>query len=265
MDGFGTYSGPATLNAGLDLEMPGPARHRKPEKINGNITNATIDARVRKMLQFGNEASLAPVSKDDTSSNKAEDRELNHRLASESVVLLKNSANSLPTEADDCHEVALIGPNINLNAACGGRQRQTSIFVNPIGLSTVGWKYYIVFIVVLMVMIVVVYFLYPETKGYTLEQVAVYLMVMLHCAPRRKSIELYTRQIRARRGTGILWEHLKVRKALVGPGYSILLMQPSCRYGSAPARDRTCKAASQKYGAGRQVRRLAGSLHLEVS
>lgn len=48
-----------------------------------------------------------------------------------------------------------------------------NIFVNPIGLSTIGWKYYIVFICVLVIMLVVVWFLYPETKGYTLEQVAV--------------------------------------------------------------------------------------------
>ena len=48
-----------------------------------------------------------------------------------------------------------------------------NIQVNPIGLSTIGWKYYIVFIVVLAIMLVVVYLAYPETKGYTLEQISV--------------------------------------------------------------------------------------------
>jgi sugar porter (SP) family MFS transporter len=46
-------------------------------------------------------------------------------------------------------------------------------FVNPIALDAVGWRYYIVFVVVLCVMLVVVWYFYPETKGRTLEQVAV--------------------------------------------------------------------------------------------
>lgn len=46
-------------------------------------------------------------------------------------------------------------------------------FVNSIALDAIHWKYYIVFIVVLAVMLVTVYFTYPETRGYTLEQIAV--------------------------------------------------------------------------------------------
>ena len=46
-------------------------------------------------------------------------------------------------------------------------------FVNSIALEAIAWKYYIVFIAVLAVMLVTVYFLYPETRGYTLEQIAV--------------------------------------------------------------------------------------------
>ncbi|ORY58869.1 general substrate transporter [Pseudomassariella vexata] len=45
-------------------------------------------------------------------------------------------------------------------------------FVNPIALATIGWKYYIVFVVVLLVMLVTVYFWYPETGGRSLEQIA---------------------------------------------------------------------------------------------
>ncbi|KAL3450805.1 sugar transporter [Aspergillus insuetus] len=47
-----------------------------------------------------------------------------------------------------------------------------NIFVNPIALGAIGWKYYIVFVVILVVVIVTVWFLYPETKGYTLEEMA---------------------------------------------------------------------------------------------
>ncbi|GAB1198743.1 general substrate transporter [Aspergillus pseudonomiae] len=46
-------------------------------------------------------------------------------------------------------------------------------FVNPIALDAIEWKYYIVFIVVLLIFGVTAYFFYPETKGYTLEQIAV--------------------------------------------------------------------------------------------
>jgi hypothetical protein len=48
-----------------------------------------------------------------------------------------------------------------------------NVFVNAIALEAIGWKYYFVFIFVLVVMWVTVYFYYPETRGYTLEQVAV--------------------------------------------------------------------------------------------
>jgi hypothetical protein len=48
-----------------------------------------------------------------------------------------------------------------------------NVFVNAIALEAIGWKYYFVFIVVLVVMWVTVYFCYPETRCYTLEQVAV--------------------------------------------------------------------------------------------
>ncbi|OOQ91839.1 sugar transporter [Penicillium brasilianum] len=46
-------------------------------------------------------------------------------------------------------------------------------FANPIALEAIGWRYYIVFIAVLLVFGLTAYFYYPETKGYTLEQMAV--------------------------------------------------------------------------------------------
>ncbi|KAK4684017.1 hypothetical protein P7C73_g6192, partial [Tremellales sp. Uapishka_1] len=45
-------------------------------------------------------------------------------------------------------------------------------YVNPIALEKLSWKYYIVYIVVLVVAIICIYFLYPETKGRMLEEVA---------------------------------------------------------------------------------------------
>ncbi|GFF31272.1 lactose permease [Aspergillus udagawae] len=48
-----------------------------------------------------------------------------------------------------------------------------NIFVNPIALEAIAWKYYLIFVAVLLLFGATAYFLYPETKGYTLEQIAV--------------------------------------------------------------------------------------------
>ncbi|KAL2825839.1 general substrate transporter [Aspergillus cavernicola] len=45
-------------------------------------------------------------------------------------------------------------------------------FVNPVALSAIGWKYYFVFVAVLICYAITAYFFYPETKGYSLERMA---------------------------------------------------------------------------------------------
>ena len=45
-------------------------------------------------------------------------------------------------------------------------------FVNPIGLSSLGWKYYIVYVVWIACEVLIMYFVYPETQGRSLEMVA---------------------------------------------------------------------------------------------
>ena len=46
-------------------------------------------------------------------------------------------------------------------------------FVNPIALAAIAWRYYIVFHVVLIMFGLTAFFFYPETKGYSLEEIAV--------------------------------------------------------------------------------------------
>lgn len=48
-----------------------------------------------------------------------------------------------------------------------------NIFVNPIALDAIGWKYYIVFAVILLIITVTIYFFYPETMGHSLEEMAI--------------------------------------------------------------------------------------------
>jgi len=45
-------------------------------------------------------------------------------------------------------------------------------YVNPIGLEA-GWKYYILYVAVLVIECLVIYFFYVETKGPTLEEIAI--------------------------------------------------------------------------------------------
>lgn len=45
-------------------------------------------------------------------------------------------------------------------------------YVNPIAMDAISWKYYIVFCCILAVEVVIAFFLFPETSGYTLEEVA---------------------------------------------------------------------------------------------
>ncbi|KAJ5980011.1 general substrate transporter [Penicillium waksmanii] len=47
-----------------------------------------------------------------------------------------------------------------------------NIFVNPIALEAIGWKYYIVYVVILVVYCLIVFFAYPETRGRSLEQMS---------------------------------------------------------------------------------------------
>ncbi|WPG98154.1 Hypothetical protein R9X50_00094000 [Acrodontium crateriforme] len=45
-------------------------------------------------------------------------------------------------------------------------------FTNPIGLSHIGWKYYIVWCCMLVSNFIIIYFFYPETKNLSLEEVS---------------------------------------------------------------------------------------------
>jgi hypothetical protein len=63
-------------------------------------------------------------------------------------------------------------------------------FVNPIGMDSLGWKYYLVYVVWILVEILFMYFFYPETHGYSLEGVAeifdgLSLDVLAHGAVKR--------------------------------------------------------------------------------
>jgi len=45
-------------------------------------------------------------------------------------------------------------------------------YVNPIGLESIAWKFYFVYIAILVFEVIIIYFYFVETKGPTLEEVA---------------------------------------------------------------------------------------------
>lgn len=45
-------------------------------------------------------------------------------------------------------------------------------YVNPIGLEKLTWKFYFVYIAILVIEVLCIYFLFVETKGPTLEEIA---------------------------------------------------------------------------------------------
>lgn len=45
--------------------------------------------------------------------------------------------------------------------------------MNPIGLQALHWKFYFVYIVILVIECLCIFFLFPETRGPSLEEIAI--------------------------------------------------------------------------------------------
>ncbi|KAF6824512.1 hexose transporter [Colletotrichum musicola] len=45
-------------------------------------------------------------------------------------------------------------------------------YANPVALQTMGWRYYLVYVGILVFEVVFTYFLFPETKGHTIEEIS---------------------------------------------------------------------------------------------
>jgi beta-glucosidase len=84
------------------------------------VTERTLDARVRKVLELVQLASKAEIPEytAERELNRPEDRGLLRRAAAESTVLLKNDDGILPL--DPSKKTLVIGPNADIAAYCGG-------------------------------------------------------------------------------------------------------------------------------------------------
>ena len=130
-DWFGMHSTVEAANAGLDLEMPGPTRHRGQQLVDavqrGEVSADTIRDRARNILNvMERTGALDKQPGNEYFRDDADDFALIRRAGAECMVLLKNSDNVLPLVTDGVSSIAVIGPNAATGRIMGGG----SAFVN---------------------------------------------------------------------------------------------------------------------------------------
>ncbi len=113
-------------NGGLDLEMPS-GRYLNPESLkpllaSGQVTMATIDDKVRRILtlEVANGFFDRPQEVDSTPKDDPHSALVALNIARESIVLLKNERNSLPLAAKKIKTIVVLGPNASSLPAGGG-------------------------------------------------------------------------------------------------------------------------------------------------
>ncbi|KAG8855732.1 hypothetical protein FRB91_001846 [Serendipita sp. 411] len=132
-DWYGTYGTDQPINAGLDLEMPGPARWRSPSLITHllscqKVTDDALTLRAASVLSTVQKlARLSPESVYSNNEEQSRDtpddmKKFCRKVAADGIVLLKNSNNVLPVSGKPGKKtkVAVIGPNANISVISGG-------------------------------------------------------------------------------------------------------------------------------------------------
>ncbi|NCP18981.1 MAG: glycoside hydrolase family 3 protein [Erythrobacter sp.] len=126
-DWFGTHSTAPTLNAGLDLEMPGPFRFLGPKSAEA-VSAGEVDlsrvrdaaSRVGKLAQDATGAKSKPYTDEEARALLAE-------AAAAGFVLLKNEGDILPLAPEKAGTVAIIGPNAAAPCFQGGTFAKISV------------------------------------------------------------------------------------------------------------------------------------------
>jgi beta-glucosidase len=123
-DWWGSHSTAPAVNAGLDLEMPGPPRDRGEKLMAaveaGEVSAATVRERALNMLRLlertGAIDDLGPFAEGED--DRPETRALIRRAGAEGTVLLKNEGDVLPLAGAGA--IAVIGPNAKTAQIMGG-------------------------------------------------------------------------------------------------------------------------------------------------
>jgi beta-glucosidase len=129
-DWFGSRTTTPTVNAGLDLEMPGPTRDRGAKLVeavnDGQVERGTVRQRAKNMLKLMERTGSLSDIRDhkENADNRPEHRALIRRAGAEGTVLLKNDNATLPLDKKSKQTIAVIGPNANVAQIMGGGSAQ---------------------------------------------------------------------------------------------------------------------------------------------
>ncbi|PFH53517.1 glycoside hydrolase family 3 protein [Amanita thiersii Skay4041] len=142
-DWFGVYGVDTSINAGLDLEMPGVEKWRTPEYMNRaiisrKITVGTIKERARSVLNLVQKCARAAPEiltgdgQERTIDSKS-DQDFMRQIASKAIVLLKNEKKVLPLKPQSLKKIAIVGGNAKARVLSGGGSAalKASYFVSP--------------------------------------------------------------------------------------------------------------------------------------
>ncbi|KAI1335039.1 beta-glucosidase B [Xylariaceae sp. FL0016] len=131
-----------SIQAGSDLEMPGPAIRYGPALLEavkaGRVSEKHVDASVKRLLELLDRVSLlgegdsSDHADEEKNSDLPECRQTARDAASGSIVLLKNESQVLPLNPKKMKKLAVIGPNAK-KPTVGGTG---SAAVNPYYITT---------------------------------------------------------------------------------------------------------------------------------
>ncbi len=110
---------------GLDVEMGGNLKtyffDSLPDSVNaGLVSEKIIDDKVCRILRLMFNCKITDSTRYQGEANSPENMQLAYDVASESIVLLKNSENLLPMKMEDIGSIAVIGENAVNRYASGG-------------------------------------------------------------------------------------------------------------------------------------------------
>ncbi len=114
-----------SVRAGLDLEMPGPAKYYGNLLVEAiltwQISEQTLDEAMRRLLRMVFKSGKMDKKRSHSPGvlNTKEHQDLACKLAEESIVLLKNEGGLLPLDPKATHTIAVLGPNA-ADARIGG-------------------------------------------------------------------------------------------------------------------------------------------------
>lgn len=141
-DWLATHSTTGAVDAGLDVEMPGPALERGPKLVaaleSGEVSAEVLDERVRRVLRLAvrtgalGDEGAPPERRAEQAGAGAGARDLGLSAAAAGIVLLRNEAPDggdrplLPLDAAAGGTIAVIGPNADAATVQGGGSAQVA-------------------------------------------------------------------------------------------------------------------------------------------